>query len=471
MAHLNLLSAQEVESIHAASLRILAETGIELKHAGAQAVLHAHGAVIDKERVRMPPEMVERLLACCPGPVRLRGRDGQVRTLGDGELHWHNMGGAPDIYEPRLGCRRRAVLQDVVDSARILDALEGASTVTPFYTPQDVPGEVMALAMYRHTLPHTLKPVHGPGVQNAAETRFILRMAEVIGNPPEVLALGMSPVSPLTFPTGLVEAIIEIARAGVPFGPLPCPIAGTTAPLSLAGALAQQNAELLACIALAQAVQPGLPVIYTGRLAIMDPRTGLSVWGGVELGLISAGTVALGHRYGLPVNVYGFSTNAHVFDLQNGYERAFNALIPALAGADELSGIGMMETAVMGSHAQMVCDNEIAASVRRLRRGIVVDADALAVDVIASVMDGSRNFLSQRHTRARLKSGEILLTHLADRRTAEVWEREGRDDMAARAQAQAERLLAEHEVEPLTPSQEREYDKIMEGAQRELARQ
>jgi trimethylamine--corrinoid protein Co-methyltransferase len=111
---------------------------------------------------------------------------------------------------------------------------------------------------------------------------------------------------------------------------------------------------VLASIVLAQIVHPGLPIIYCGRLAMMEPRTGLSVWGGVELGLASAATVQVGHRYGLPVNVYGLSTNAHSLDIQNGFERSLNAAIPALAGADELSGIGEMEAGVMGSYAQMV---------------------------------------------------------------------------------------------------------------------
>ncbi len=186
-------------------------------------------------------------------------------------------------------------------------------------------------------------------------------MAEVIGPPRKYLSLSVSPVSPLTFPHDAAAAIMEIARQGVPFAPLPCPTAGTTAPFTLAGALAQQNAEVLASIVLAQVVHPGLPIIYCGRLAMMEPRTGLSVWGGVELGLASAATVQIGHRYGLPVNVYGLSTNSHSLDIQNGFERSLNAAIPALAGADELSGIGEMEAGVMGSYAQMVCDSEIAA--------------------------------------------------------------------------------------------------------------
>ena len=472
--HLNLLSNEEIERIHQATLRILAETGIVLSLPEGRALLQEHGAGLKDDRVLLPPELVEEMIAKCVPKVILRGRGGALNVLGDGSLHWHNLGGARDIYDPRSGLRRNAVLQDVRDSARILDALEGVTTITPFYTPTDVPGPLMSLMMYRNTLPHTLKPVQGPGVQTAAEIRFAVRMAEVIGAPQEYLSLGISPVSPLTYPDDLVEAILEIARLGVPFGPLPCPTAGTTAPLSLAGALAQQNAEVLASVVLAQAIHPGLPMVYCGRLAMMEPRTGLSVWGGVELGLASAGTVALAHRYGLPVNVYGLSTNAHGFDIQNGYERALNAAIPALAGADELSGIGELEAGVMGAHAQMVCDNEIAASVRRLLRGFAVDEDSLAVEVVAAVMEGGghtqpgRNFLAQRHTTRYLKSGELLVTHLAERRSWETWERGGRENMAERAQAEAERLLAEHQVEPLLSEQEKELDAIMAEARRVL---
>jgi trimethylamine--corrinoid protein Co-methyltransferase len=334
-----------------------------------------------------------------------------------------------------------------------------------------VPGKLMSLAMYRHTLPHTTKPVHGPGVQTAAEVRYAARMSAVVGPPAETLSMGISPLSPLTFPDDVVEAMIETARLGVSLGPLPCPIAGMTAPMSLAGALAQQNAEVLASAVLAQLVRPGLPIIYCGRLAMMEPRTGISVWGGVELGLASAATVQIGHHYGLPVNVYGLSTNAHTLDLQNGYERALNAVIPALAGADELSGIGEMEAGVMSAYAQMVCDNEIAASVRRLRQGFVADEDALAVEVIAAVMDGPRNFLGQHHTVRYLRAGEVLLTRLAERGNWEEWSRADREGMTERAQAEAERLLVEYEVPPLTDEQEQALDAIMEEAVNELVKE
>jgi trimethylamine--corrinoid protein Co-methyltransferase len=468
MLQLTALTRDKVQAIHEATLRILSEVGIVLVRAELQELFTGAGASVHGDRVFLPPDLVERAVSQCPGSVSVQGREGKAATIGDGNLHWHNLGGAREVYEPRQKRIRAATLQDVHDSARLLDALDSATTVTPFFTPLDVPGPLMSLAMYRHTLPHTTKPVQGPGVQTAAEVQWAVRMAEVIGPPAQMLTLSVSPISPLIFSGELASAIAEIARLGIPFSPLPCPTAGTTAPMSLAGALAQQNAEVLASVVLAQLVRPGLPIIYCGRLAMMEPRTGISVWGGVELGLVSAATVQIGHRYGLPVNVYGFSTNAHTLEIQNGYERALNAAIPALAGADELSGIGEMEAGVMSSYAQMVCDDEIAASIRRLRRGITVDEDTLAVDVIASAMDGSRNYLAEMHTVRYLRAGEVLVTHLAERRDWHTWDKAGREEMADRAQARAERLLAEHRVSPLTGKQERELDEIMQAAARDL---
>ena len=384
-----------------------------------------------------------------------------MAVLGDGSLNWHNLGGARDVFEPDEGRSRPALLQDVRDSARLLDALDGATTVTPFFTPQDVPGGVMALAMYRHTLSNTVKPVHGPGIQTAFEVRYLARMAEVIGRCEETLTLGISPVSPLTFTDGLVEALMETARLGIPFGPLPCPTAGATAPMSLAGALAQQNAEVLASIVIAQAVRPGLPMFYCGRLAFLEPRSGVSVWGGPEIGLTSAATVQIGHRYRLPVNVYGLSTNALALDLRNGYERSMNAIVPALAGADELSGIGEMASGIAGSYAQMVLDNEIAAGTRRVRQGLRVDADSLAVALIASVMDGARNFLAEEHTVRYLRQGEVLYRKLFSDPTGTG------DGLLQRVLSETRRLLAEHEVPPLAQEQERELDSLLEAAGRE----
>ncbi|MBN1537365.1 MAG: trimethylamine methyltransferase family protein [Anaerolineales bacterium] len=465
---LSILTSQEIEQIHQATLRVLDKTGIVLTEPRSRELMAAAGCRLDDKRVYIPGELVEDCIAKAQKTHTFQGRGGTTISPGDGALYFMNGGGCSNTYAAASRMRRPATTRDLQEAVRLLDAMDNCHTIVPFYSLTDVPGKLMALASFRHTLPHTTKPLKSPGIQNAAEVRYVVRMAEVIGDPAKMFCVMVSPVSPLTIPDDAAEAILEIAYHGIPFGPIPAPITGATAPYSLSGALVQLNAEFLACVVLAQLTHPGLPITMFGRISIMDPRSGLAVWGGVELGLASAGTVQLMHHYGFPVNVYGLVSNAHSLDFQNGYEVAMNALIPALAGADEISGFGMLDAATMGSLAQIVADNEVAGSIQRARWRFLVDQDALAVEVIASVMNGSHNYLGQKHTSRYLKSGEVLLANLAERGTFVAWDKAGRIGMIERAQAEAEHVLREHEVPPLEPAQQKELDVILAAAENEL---
>lgn len=470
MPPLKFLSDDDVKAMHEATLQVLNEAGVFWTHKPSLDILTDAGCTVKDKRVFFSPDLVMDSIAKAGKRPVIRGRNGQVNELGGGGLYFHNLGGARDVFDAKTGTRRIATDQDVIDSARLLDALPNAHTVTPFFTPQDVPGELMSLFMYRHTVPYTTKPVQGPGIQFAEEVKYAVEMAAVVGTPAHELTLSLSPVSPLTVHDHAAAAVIEMAKAGVISSNLPCPTGGATSPMTITGSIVQQSAETLCLLVLAQIVNPGCTFVYCGRLGMLEPRTGL-IWGGVELGLSSAATVQLGHYYGFSVNVYGFSTNAHTIDAQNAFERGLNTAIPALSGADELSGIGEMEAGVMGSYAQMVLDNELAGSVLRLRKGLSADAEHLAVDIIKEVMGGTRNFLGQKHTMKHLRAGELALTKLAERNSWETWdEKLERRQMADYAVAEAERILKEHVVPPLEPQQEKELDRIMAAAEAEMVR-
>lgn len=468
MERLKFLSDDDVKAMHEATLQVMGEVGIIWTHPPSLEILLGAGCRMNGGRVCMPADLVMDSIAKAGKRPKIRGRNGTVNELGNGNLYFHNLGGARDVFDANTGQRRAATDEDVINATRVLDALSNCHTITPFFTPQDVPGELMSLYMYRHCLPHTTKPVQGPGIQFAEEVKYAVEMAAVTGTPPHELTLSLSPVSPLTIHNSAASAIVEMAKAGVICANLPAPTGGATSPMTITGSLVQQNAETLSLLVLAQIVRPGCGVVYCGRLGMLEPRTGL-IWGGVELGMSSAGTVQLGHYYGFSVNVYGFSTNAHTLDAQNGFERGINASIPALAGADELSGIGEMEAGVMGSFAQMVMDNELAGSILRLRTGLSADAEHLAVEVIGNVMNGTRNFLGQKHTLRHLRAEELALTKLAERNSWETWEdKMQRQQLADHAAQEAERILREHHVPPLEPQQEKELDIIMAAAQKEL---
>jgi trimethylamine--corrinoid protein Co-methyltransferase len=470
MERLKFLSDEDVKAMHEATLQVLGEVGVIWTHQASLDILTDAGCTVKGNRVYFPPDLVMDSIRKADKRPCVRGRNGQVNKLGGGTLYFHNLGGARDTFDARTGTRHIATDEDARNAIRLLDALPNCHSVTPFFTPPDIANELMALHMYRHALSNTTKPLQGPGIQFGHEVKYAVEMAAVVGTPAQELTLSLSPVSPLTMHDIAAEAIMEMAKAGVIHANLPCPTGGATSPMTITGSIVQQSAESLAPLVLAQILNPGCGVVYCGRLGMLEPRTGL-IWGGVELGLSSAATVQLGHFYGFSVNVYGFSTNAHTLDAQNAFERGLNAAIPALAGADELSGIGEMEAGVMGSFAQMVLDNELAGSVMRLRHGLSADVDHLAVEIIGNAMNGTRNFLAQKHTMKHLRAGEVALTKLAERNSWDTWEAKlERKQIADHAVDEAERILREHVVPPLEPQQEAELDRILAAAAKETVR-
>lgn len=470
MEALKFLSDDDVKAMHEATMKVMSEVGIIWTHQPSLDILLSAGCSMNGNRVCMPADLVMDSIAKANKRPQIRGRNGTINKLGSGELFFHNLGGARDVFDARTGTRHAATVEDCISAIRVLDALPNCNNVTPFFTPPDVANEMMALHMYRQTLSNTTKPVQGPGIQFGHEVKYAVEMAAVIGIQPHELTLSLSPVSPLTMHDVAAQAIMDMANAGVIHANLPAPTGGATSPMTITGSLVQQSAESLAPLVLAQLINPGCGVIYCGRLGLLEPRTGL-IWGGVELGISSAGTVQLGHYYGFSVNVYGFSTNAHTLDAQNAFERGLNASLPALAGADELSGIGEMEAGVMGSFAQMVLDNELAKSVHRQRQGLSADADHLALEVINTVMNTNRNYLASKHTLKHLRAGEMALTKLAERNSWDTWEEKmNRKQMADYAADEAERILKEHVVEPLSPQQEAELDKIMLAAEKDVVK-
>lgn len=458
------LTQADILDIHHASLRVLSEVGILLDDLEAHDLLRAHGASERNGRICLPGELVETCLAGCPPEAVLRGREGEVR-LGNHALNVHNLGGARDALDTPNGSLRPATAGDVAQSTRLLDGLENITTITPLYTPRDVPAHMMVLIMFAQTVRNTLKPVNGPGVRTRSEVAVISEMAQVVFGDHPAISMGASPVSPLNFQGEIAGVMLEIARHGFVFGPLPCPSVGATSPMSLAGSLVQQNAENLASIVLAQLAASGSPVVYCGRLSALNMRSGTPIWGNPEVGMMSAAAVQIGHHYHLPVNVYGLAGSGFAQDMQSGYERAINALVPALAGADELSGVGEMAGGVCSSNAQIVIDNDIFGMVRRVLRGFAVTEESLAVEVIGRVMDSNRNYLKEQHTRKYLRAGEIWQGRLGVQQVGwELWREAGCPDVVDHAQREAERILSTHEVPPLSEDQSRALDDILETA-------
>jgi len=276
------------------------------------------------------------------------------------------------------------------------------------------------------------------------------------------LSISVSPVSPLRFPEDVAGAILAIAASGAPFHSLPAPSLGATGPVTLAGCLAQQHAEVLASLVLAAAERPGVSIVYCSRISPIDLRTAISVWGGPEVGMSGACAAALAHRLGLPCDSYGLSTTSPAIDAQFAYERLANAMVPALAGVDILSGVGM-GGGLVGGYEIAVIDDEIVSLIKHVVEGCSVDDETLAYDVMCDVIPRDGVFLSERHTVRQMRRGALWIPGISIRGGAQPGE-----TLLDRARARARYLLDSHQVAPLPDDVDRHLDEIVGRARREL---
>jgi trimethylamine--corrinoid protein Co-methyltransferase len=466
---LQLLAVEEVEQIHQAGLRILDEIGVAIEDEEIVGLLSAHGCKTAGLRVRIPPALVEQLLTQVPGRVTLYDRQGAVACcLGDGRARVQPVGGTPFVLDLDTGEQRLARQADLVDLVRLMDGLDNITVAT---TPTDGSGVLQSLAGFATALLYSRKPVSAPGPKSAAEVRWFARLVAAACEQGELAAkpsfvVSILPASPLSFPHGTAEAAAEAARLGVPISVVPLPVLGITAPLTLAGALAQQHAENLATVAIAQVVRPGTPMVYHGRLSVGNMRSGASLWGLLEIGLTGAAAVTLARRCGLPANVYGLATSAKTPDVQSGLERMANALLPLLAGADVLGGAGSLANIMVASPLQLIVDDELIAEALRVQAGISVADEPFPLEVIRAVA-GSQDitFMGEAHTVRLLRATGQWLGAISDRSPCG----EVRPNMLELARAKAHAILARAGTElAVSPLAQRNTESVLAAAAVEL---
>jgi len=233
-------------------------------------------------------------------------------------------------------------------------------------------------------------------------------------------------------------------------------------PVTLAGSLVQQNAETLAGLVMMQLVNAGTPFMYCPRVFPIDMLSGMTS-SGVEVGLLSVGCVQLAKYYGFPSGVYGLDTSSKTLDEQAAFEKGLNGILPALAGANMLSGAGCIEGAITVSYEQLVIDDEIFGMIFRAVKGIEVDEERLAIDVIAKVTREASNFLQQMHTVKHFPE-EYYLPKLSDRTSRSRWQEMGSKNIVEVAREKARKILAEHQPPPLDKDAVKEIKKILKRA-------
>lgn len=472
---LKILSAAEIQSIHDATMKILSEVGMVVHHDDILSLLDEAGATVDKTRhlARLDEKLIMECVAKADKKYVLYGRSpDNVARFGYDDLILMSSPGQYMWVDPTSSRRRAPTVADLRDAIKLGDALEHVDIVGAMAVPEGIPPTYRDVYLTAELVKGTTKPTRC-WVANGRTARYILEIYKVLaGSEKELREKPMveaflEPISPLQLPRDGLEILREFVKAGQPasFGPMA--MASGTAPATLAGTLAQENAEVLSGIVVTQLLQPGTPVTYGGIPHIMDQRTSICAFGSPEQGLMAVAMVQMAHFYGFPVYINVGITDSKLLDVQAGLEKGMTMIMGTLAGADTFGHAGICGTDHGASLPWLLIDNEMMAYTKRIMRGFEVNEEMLAVEVIKSVGPGG-DFLSQLHTVEHFRQELWFPSPVWTRDTWEGWEAKGCQGMRERAWQQVQRILSCHEPEPIHGDKAREIDAIVDAAKRHL---
>jgi trimethylamine--corrinoid protein Co-methyltransferase len=466
--HFEVLSQTEIERIHAASMEILSEIGIKVEYGKARQLFLEAGAQVDQETsaVRIPESLLMTLLKSAPSSFTLYGNDPDVQVeVGGDSVTFAGLGTPTHILDIDTGERREVVLADVYRHIKIINALTHIHNSQMDIWPSDIPMTTIhaeaILAWARHS-----RKSFGMGCYGFLPTLDMMRMMGIAAGGKEELRARprfftiCSVNSPLQMIQMQAEGLLICAEYGQPLAMSPEAIAGSTAPATLAGLLAQQNANILAHIALAQIARPGTPVLYGTVSTITNMRLGTVALGSVETGLITAASAQLARHYGLPCRSVGGATDSNVEDYQAGFERIATLIPAVLSGVNFITCGGTLDATMLESHLLLALDDELCGMVLRMAEGIRVDDESLAMDVIRKV-NFSGNYLTESHTRQHFRQ-EHYMPQLLVREGYDAWEKEGSRTALDRARERVHEILDNHQPVDMDPQVEAGLQEYLE---------
>ena len=468
------LSDAQVEQIHEGSLGILEKTGILLDHEEGLQVLDKAGARVDFEtrRVRIPRELVASCLKTVPDKFTLAARNParDCPLVRGGRPYSRNGGGADYTIDLDTGEFRPLMIADMKSYYKLMDALDGISFIAPVFG-HDLPVAGRDIQMLHIAFNNTDKNIH-MRTFSGETLRHMLEMAAIVAGGKEELrkrplvSLLEAPISPLKFLDVTVDALWLCGEYGIPLDVCVMPIAGGTGPMTMAGNVQLFNTEFLGGVVISQLAHPGAPLQYAARPMAMDMRTGFSLAGSVELGIMAAAGAQMAHYYDVPVSLHGPWSDSMTHDGQSTFERMYMTLMAGLAGANVLVGAGMMQQSLVISHEQLVIDDEVNRTVFRAVEGFQIDEERLAAEAIDRVGPGG-NFVAEPHTLKFLR-GERYVPSLLYRNSREAWDAGGATTFVQRANERARAILAEHEVNPLPEDTREALDEYVSDALKSL---
>lgn len=463
---LNLMSPEQIERIHEAALRILEDKGIMIEEEETRHLLKENGCDLEEEThvVMFPRDLVEKSLEKAPSSFTMNGRHNKNDFVLDYKTSFFTAGtGTTSALDLDTDERRQATKVDLANAVRLGDQLNNIDVVWSIFTLTNNP--MLGFHQLYSVLANNTK--HGAIVNwygGELTDKLIDMIAAVAGgreklSEKKLVTMYAEPVSPLTFRRENLEVVLRWTEVGLPLIWYPAQKAGATAPMTLAGNLAQAFAESLGGNVIAQLNNPGTPVILGASPLLMDMRTALNTYFSPETMIIQSATGQWGDLIEMPIFGTGGCTNSYALDYQAGVETALSLYGSILGGQNLIHDLSFAGAGDLGSLNLLTLTDEIAGMAKRTVRGLATDEDAIALDVIEGVKHGS-DYLREKHTFKHFKE-ELMTPELIRRIGDDKWER---NYSIERAKSKTKEVLEKAEIPPLPNDVDRKIQEIISEA-------
>jgi trimethylamine--corrinoid protein Co-methyltransferase len=432
------------------------------------------GAKVNRKefRVRIPAELVLSLIEKTDKRFTLYGRDKTETAQFGYERRNYNSSAGQAFWIDEVGQQRREpTLNDVVTAVRFADALKWINIVGAMADPYELPLETRCIEVTAELIRNTKKPIHH-WFRDRKSARFIVEILIALrGNEKEasdypICYPFLEPISPLRFPFDGIDVLFETSRINLPVPVGPMAQTGLSAPTTLAGTMAQENAEILAGICITQLIRPGMPVCYGGICHAFDMGTTQLIFAGPEQAIYGVAMTEMGKYYGLPVYINSGMTDAKRPDAQAGFEIGTTLVLAAAAGADIYGHMGICGVDQGGSLDMLLLQNEIISYVESVLREVEFNEETFALDEIEGTGPGGV-FIDRPHTAKHFRR-ELWFPTLLDRRYFQQWFDDGSSCMEERIRARKKEIISTHKPEPISEELERNLRRIVLDARRHL---
>jgi len=465
---LTFFSSEDREKIHKTAMAILSDIGMFIEHQEALALLSDVGCTIEEDNlVKIPEKLVQDAISSAPSNIPVYNREGDhVMDLGERRTYYGTGSDLINTVDTNTGNRSVATLKDVKRAAHVCDALENIDFIMSFAHPSDIRPHESYLRSFATMAENCAKPIvctaeNRGDINEMWNITCILRGSEEEACKKPYFICYDEPISPLKHPFESLEKLLFCAEKGIPCVYSPAPVSGAAAPITIAGHLAQALAESFCGLVIHQLKVKGAPFLMGMGQAVMDMGSGNCLYNAPEGLMVYIGMTEMHHHYNLPNWGYGATSDSLEPDWQAGFEAGLITFFSQMSGSNLCHDVGYLEFGLTNNLLELVLCNEIIDQVRRIHKGIPVNEETLALDVIREVGLKKGDYLAHKHTAKHLRTTQWR-PKLFGRIGHEKWAEQGKRTIIDRAKSQLDHILNNHKPKSINSEKLTQIKKLLE---------